>query len=236
MIAAASTLRAAFATAAMTGAVAHADRYEATLVVRPTRTFGYAAEPVGDRPDSASPRSTEQQDVVASVSGGGLDVGLSYGLRNWLDVGGELGVAGFTHATYEPAQVTIEGEPATGRVERTTRAVQLRAGATLRLGVAWVPVLSLGIGVGARRRTAATILIHDPRGQPIELTPDDMTAGFSFDLVTALRVGFEHRIDPRWTIGVDASASHTMGLGTASLDTLSASVALAYTWYPLWPR
>jgi hypothetical protein len=223
-------------TALASAAVARADRYEATLVVRPTGSFGRVAEAVGDRPGSAGPRSTARQTVVDSVSGGGLDVGLSYGLRNWLDVGGELGAAGFTRATYDPASVTIGGEPATGHVERTTRAVQLRAGATLRLGVAWVPVVYLGLGVGTRRRTAATIPVQDHQGQPVDLTPDHLTAGFTLDLVTAVRVGLEHRIDRRWTVGVDASASHTMGLGAATLDTLSGSVSLGYTWYALWPR
>lgn len=218
------------------GGVAHADRYEATLVVRPTASVGEVAEPVGDRAGSGGPRATGRQDVVDSVSGGGLDVGLSFGLRNWLDVGGELGVAGFTRAAYDPASVTIEGEPAMGHVERTTRAVQLRAGATLRLGTAWVPVLYLGLGVGTRRRTAATISLPDHLGQRVELTPDHMAAGFTLDLVAAVRVGFEHRITRRWTVGIDASAGHTVGLGASTLDTLSGSISLGYTWYSLWPR
>jgi hypothetical protein len=50
-------------------------------------------------------------------------------------VGAELGVAGFTQATYDAAKVTIMGVPTSGRVTRTTRLAQLHAGATLRLGV-----------------------------------------------------------------------------------------------------
>ena len=200
---------------------ARADRYEATLVVRPTGTIGRVAEDVGS--DGAP--------MVASVYGGGLDIGLSYGLRNWLDVGGELGAAGFTHATYDPAAVGLMGGALTGRVERTTRAAQLRAGATLRLGVGWVPVLYLGLGVGGRQRTDGTI-VRDDRGHAYGVPADGMAAGVSLDVVMAGRAGLEHRLDRRWTVGVDASASHAIGIGSPSLDTVSASVSLSYTWYP----
>jgi len=88
----------------------------------------------------------------------------------------------------------------------------------------------------SRRRTAATIPVPDHLGQPVELTPDDMAAGFTVDLVAAVRAGFEHRINRRWTVGIDASVCHTMGLGASRLDTLSGSVSLGYTWYSLWPR
>jgi len=47
----------------------------------------------------------------------------------------------------------------------------------------------------SRRRTAATIPVPDHLGQPVELTPDDMAAGFTVDLVAAVRDRAEsHRI------------------------------------------
>jgi hypothetical protein len=202
---------------------ARADRYEATLVVRPTGTLGRVAEDVGS--DGSS--------MVASVYGGGLDVGLSYGLRNWLDLGGELGAAGFTRATYDPAAVGIMGSALTGRVERTTRAAQLRAGATLRLGVAWVPVLYVGLGVGGRQRTDGTVVRDDRGVLPNGIAADGMPAGFSLDLVMAARAGLEHRLDRRWTAGVDMSASHAIGIGSPPLDVVSIGVSLSYTWYPV---
>jgi hypothetical protein len=204
------------------GGQARADRYEATLVVRPTGTLGRVAEDVGG--SAGSP-------VVASVYGGGLDVGLSYGLRNWLDVGLELGGAGFAQATYDPATVMISNRRHTGQIERTTRDAQLRAGATLRLGVAWVPTFYVGVGVGGRQKTAAT-MARDDQGTAVGLTPDDMTAGMSFDVVAATRIGFERRLDARWTVGLSAGASHSIGLGAPSLDTLSAGVSIACSWYP----
>jgi hypothetical protein len=202
-----------------------ADRYEATVVVRPTGTVARVAEDVGS---DGSP-------VVASVYGGGLDVGMSYGLRNWLDVGGELGVAGFTHATYDPAAIGLMGSAVTGRIERTTRAAQLRGGATLRLGVGWVPVLYLGLGVGVRQRTDGT-LVHDDQGHVYGVAADGMAAGVSFDVVMAVRAGLEHRLDRRWTVGVDASASHAIGIGSPPLDVISAGVSLSYTWYPVFSQ
>jgi hypothetical protein len=201
---------------------ARADRYEVTVVVRPAGAVGRVAEPVGVAGTGAP--------VVASVYGGGLAAGLSYGLRDWLDLGAELEAAGFTRATYDAASVLIENNPFMGRVERTTRAAQLRFGATLRLGVAWVPTVHLGLGLGARQRTAATLRFDDQR--VLLLTPDDMGASMSVDLVTAVRVGLEHRLDRRWTVGVAAGAGHALGLGAPSLDIFSMNLSLAYTWYP----
>ena len=206
------------------GRKARADRYEATLVVRPTGTIGRVAEDVGGNGSA----------VVASAYGGGLDVGLSYGLRNWLDFGVELGAAGFARATYDPATVMISSRPHTGQIERTTREAQLRAGATLRLGVAWIPVFYVGVGVGVRPQSAAT-MERDDQGTAVGLTPDDMSAGMSFDIVAATRIGFEHRFDSRWTAGLSLGASHAIGLGAPSLDILSAGVSVACSWYPnLW--
>jgi hypothetical protein len=206
----------------------HADQYEAALSVRPAGAVGRVAEPVGAVAASGDRAAAP---VVASVYGGGLDVGLSYGLRDWLDVGAELDVVGFTQATYASANVTISGNPFMGRVERTTRAAQLHLGATLRLGVAWVPTCYLGVGLGARQRTAGT-LGFDDQGARVLLTPDDMGAGMSLDVVTAARVGLEHRLDRRWTVGVDAGIRHAIGIGASSLDILAVNLSLAYTWYP----
>jgi hypothetical protein len=226
-----ATLRMARVAVVIAGLVstarAHADRYEATLVIRPVGAVGRVTEPVGvTRVAGGGDRSP----VVASVYGGGLDVGLSYGLRDWLDVGAELDATSFAHATYDAANVTISNNPFMGHVERTTRAARLHLGATLRRGVAWVPSCYLGLGLGARQRTAATLLVADPRAP--DLTPDDLTASLSLDLVTAVRVGLAHRLDRRWTVGADAGASHAIGIGAPPLDTFSLTISLAYTWYP----
>ncbi|HEX8112186.1 MAG TPA: hypothetical protein VF516_30845, partial [Kofleriaceae bacterium] len=117
------------------GAVA--DRYEATVSIRPIGSVGRFTEDVAG----------DARGATASTYGGGGELGLSYGVRNWLDLGAELAAAGFTRATYRDAIVTIMGIPATGRVTRTARLSQLRAGATFRLGLAWVPTVYVGAGL-----------------------------------------------------------------------------------------
>jgi len=203
---------------------AAADRYEATLTVQPIGAIGRITEHV---------ENTASGDAaVASVSGGGGEVGLRYGLRNWLDIGGEIVATGFTQAIYDPATVAVVGNPVMGRLMRTTRLGQLRAGATLRLGISWVPFLRLGLGVGGRALTSATLQDRE-HARELDVTPDGMNASFAIDVVASLGIGLEHRLDRRWTVGLGADATHAIGLGTPPLDVVSAGVSLSYTWYPL---
>lgn len=214
---------AAAAVASLLGRLAVADRYEATVVVRPSATLGRIAEDVG---------GSDQSATAASVYGGGLDVGVSYGVRNWLDVGVEVGGAGFGEASYGAATVMVAGSARTGRLERTSRATHLRVGGTLRGGVAWVPVLYMGIGLAGQQQTAATFMPSDQRGGDT-LAPDDMDEGVSLDGVVAVRGGLEHRMNRHWTLGAHAGVSHSLGIGAPPLDTFSAGISVAYTWYPL---
>ena len=119
-----------------------------------------------------------------------------------------------------------------GRLTRTTRLVQLRAGATLRLGVAWIPLVGLGLGFGSRALTAAT-LRGDAHARSFVVTPDGMAAGYAIDVLASVRVGMVHRLDRRWSVGLDAEATHAIGFTTPSLDMMSAAVSVSYTWYPL---
>jgi hypothetical protein len=201
-----------------------ADRYEATVVIRTIGAVGRATERVQDVGSGDA--------VATAVYGGGGELGLSYGLRNWLDVGGEVVGAGFGQATYDPVSVPVTGSTAMGRLTRTTRILQLRGGATLRLGVGWVPILHLGLGLGARVLSAATLLDEEHAGS-FDVTPDGMNASVAIDIVANARVGLEHRLDRRWTMGVTAEATHAMGFGTQPLDIASIGVSLSYTWYPV---
>ena len=203
---------------------AEADRYEATLAVRPIGALARITEDV---------RVDERSAVAASARGGGGEVSLACGLRNWLDVEGALVAAGFAQVTYDPATVAVTGSAATGRLVRTTRIVQLRAGATLRLGVAWVPTLHLGVGIGGRALTAGSL--HDEKhGRPVDVTPDGMDADFPLDVIALVRLGFEHRLDQHWSAGVAVEAAHVIGIGTPPLDLAAAGISLSYTWYPGW--
>lgn len=202
---------------------AAADHHEATVTVRSTGGVGRFTEDV----------TGDARGATVSTYGGGGEIGAGYGVSNRLDVGAELAAAGFTQATYDAAKVTIMGVPVAGRVTRRTRLAQLRAGATLRLGVAWVPIWYLGVGLSARM-PAAAILGRDERGNTLDLTPDGMAAGAQLDVCATTRIGLERRIDRRWSAGVAAEATHTLGLGAPPIDVVSAGISLSYTWYPGW--
>lgn len=200
---------------AAASAPAAADRYEASFTVRPTGALARI-----DDDGVAAP---------AVVAGGGGAVALSYGLRNWLDLGGELAAIATTRARYDSAIVEVGGSPTTGTLTRTTRVVQARVGATLRLGVAWVPTLHLAVGVGGRQRTAPTLEVSGDT-----VAPDDPGPGFVLDLLATIRIGLDHRLTRRWTIGVAAGATEGLGINAPSLQLVEADLHLVYTWYPLW--
>jgi hypothetical protein len=193
---------------------ARADRYEATISVRPTGGYARIAETGADAP--------------AVVRSAGIAGGLGWGVRNWLDLGGELG-----EATYDRAMVLVDHSPMAGPLRRMTRTAQLRGVATLRLGVAWVPTVQLALGAGARQRTSALLRGQSVWGEKIYV-PDGLEAGVTLDLVAAVRVGLEHRLTPRWTLGLSVGASHAFGVGAPDLQLADASFTLARAWYPGW--
>jgi len=193
-------------------------------MLRPIAAIGRVTEDVSDRAPGAP--------VVASTYGGGGEVGLAYGLRDWLDVGAELVAAEFAAATYASSRVPVEGNETNGRLTRRQRFVQLRGGATLRFGVSWVPTVHLGLGLGARVPTAAT-LRYEGLDRTFELVPDGMSATISLDVVANVRVGLEHRLDRRWTVGLGVEAMHAIGFSEPSLNVFSTGVSLSYTWYPV---
>ncbi len=197
---------------------AAADRYEATLVVRPLGGLALVDE-------NGAPEA-------AQVVGGGGVIGMSYGVRNWLDIGGELVGVGLAQAEHPNTTVEITGTERTGLVTRTTRVAQLRGGATFRFGVGWVPTVYLGVGVGGRSRGTAT-LVSDMQG-PIGITPDDGASELTIDITPAARVGLEHRVNRHWSVGLAAGATYCLGIGAPGLTLFDASLNLAYTWYPLW--
>jgi hypothetical protein len=199
---------------------ASADRYEAMVAARPVASVGRFSEDV----------TRDGRGTSASTFGAGTAVAVGYGVRNWIDVGAELVAAGFTQAAYDEAQVTVMGSASLGRVTRTSRLVHLHAGPTLRFGVAWVATVYAGVGLGARLPSAGTLL---RQGDPRSYTPDGMAADVEFDAVVAARVGFEHRFH-RWSTGVAAEVTRTLGLGARAVDVVAAGITVSYRWYPGW--
>jgi len=217
----ASTALAGAALALSSPRPAHADRHEATLAVRPTRGTARLCEAGTD----------ERVDVRSR----GFAASASFGVRDWLDLGGELVCGWFDLASYQMATLPISYNLMSGPLKRRSDTAQLRGTATFRYGVAWVPFLQLGLGLGARYRTTA--LLYGPTTQGDRwLIPDGQREEVSLDLVTAARAGLERRITVHWTAGISAAVSHSFGVFTPDLQTSDVTISLSYSWYPLLAR
>jgi len=192
--------------------VARADRYEASIHVQPTGGLAW----VRDRDASEA----------ATVPSAGLSVRATYGLRNWLAIEVELGGAALGTAQFTDVPITIGGgQPAVVDIERATRTGRATAAATLRLGVAWIPTVTVGLGGLARWQGDGIVV-----GEGTQV--DGREAGLSADGIGFARVGLDHRINRRLVVGVSVGASHTIRSPTiASVD---GTLGLAYYWYPGW--
>lgn len=198
--------------------LARADQHEATIAVRPIGEVARIAD-----------SGTEDR---ATVAGGGLAGGFRWGMRDWLDVGGELAASSFENATHDSATLPVLEIQRTGTLTRTTRSAQLQATATMRLGVAWVPTIQLAFGGGGRHRSAARLRIEAPGGDPSVLDPDAEESEITIDAVVGLRLGLERRLTPRWTIGASIGAAQYFGFGAPDMQIADASISLSYSWYP----
>lgn len=190
---------------------AHADQFEAQWSARPFA--GLAA--LQDEGATAQPALV-----------GGLSLGLSYGVSNRLDIGAEL----VTLATTMPhlSEVTIidGGAPYRGPFIRRAGSALLLLGPTWRGGVSWVPVISLAAGGGARYRSAGTFA-------DIDISPSNKRAAVVLDLAATIRIGIEHRMNRRLTVGAYASALASGGPSAPVLPLASLSFGISYVHYPL---
>lgn len=200
------------ALAILTPATARADRREAQWSARPLAGVAELQE------DGASTQRT----LV-----GGLSLGLSYGVSNGLDIGGELMVLATATTTFMDMAIIDGGAPYRGPLTRSADSALLLLGPTWRLGVSWVPVISLEAGGGARYRSAGTFT-------DTHITLDEKQAGMVLDLAACARVGIEHRMTRRLTIGLYASALASWGPSAPFLPVASASFGFSYVHYPLW--
>lgn len=197
---------------------ARADRYEATLSIRPTKGTARIGEAGTD----------ERVDVRSR----GFAASASLGVRDWLDLGGELAFGYFDKASYQMATLPISANPLSGPLERKSNTAQLRGVATLRLGIGWVPYVQLALGLGARYRTTA--LIYGPTAQGDRwLIPDHQREEVTLDFVTGARAGFDRRISVHWAAGVSAAVAHSFGVFRPDFQTFDVTLSLSYSWYPL---
>ena len=152
---------------------ARADRYEAAISVQPQGGLAWVRE--------------EGASESARVPGGGASLRMGYGLRDWLAVDGELGLATLGDARFDEVEVSIGGAPSSPQsLTRTTQSARFLLGANLRIGVAWIPTFTLGLGAQLRRRSDGNV-------SGSELVPVGREGGVSVDPVFAVRAGLERR-------------------------------------------
>lgn len=192
--------------------LARADQYEASVAIQPQGGLAWVRE------DGAG--------SAAQVFGGGAAVRVGYGMRDWLAIDAELGGIALGAATFEDVPVSIGGAPSRPEtITRTTRGARVLAGASLRLGVAWVPTFSVGVGAQLRMRGDATVTSTD-------LVPVGREGEIAFDPLVAVRAGLDRRLNARWIVGVSIGAGRAFA-GPA-IDTVDVNIAVSRYWYPNW--
>jgi hypothetical protein len=197
---------------AATAATAYADHHEAQWSLRPL--VGVAALP----DEGAKAR-------MAPLAG--LDVGFGYGVSNELNLGGEVISFASAEARFPEMGLLDGGAPFVAPLKRRTVSTVLLLGPTWRFGVAWTPVVSLGLGGGVRSRSAGTFVDSG-------YTPDNKQPATHLDLAASARVGLERRVNRRWTIGAYAAAMANWGPASPFLPAVNVTLGLSYVNYPLW--
>lgn len=193
--------------------LAHADQQEASVHVEATSGFARVGE--------------ERTSAIDTVPLAGANARLTYGVRDALSLDAELGFAHQGTGHFDGAKVTFAGTPgADGPVERSAQLVRLLVGGTLRLGVRWVPTVSVGVGPQVRLRGDGMYL---PTGN----VPDDHAAGVAVDLLATARVGLDVRVNRHWLAGAWVGGAYAVPLGGPSFQSAEGGLRVEYNWYPL---
>jgi hypothetical protein len=200
---------------------AHGDRREASL-------HGHVIAGIARTTDDAA---GDGRAVAATAPLAGLAIRASRApdgtLGNHLQYDAALALLATGGAAFPDGHFTPIGRPAVdGPYTLTTQAVRLDAGATLRLGVAWIPTVRLAAGVQARRRGPPQVM---------SITGEVIPGGadYTADLIAGAAVGLDHR--PHRRVVVGAALGGTIVLGRSPGDdfrTLELSVHASYYWYP----
>lgn len=202
-----------------TGATAHADRREASL-------HGHLIAGVAHTTD----------DVAAATAPlAGLAIRASRApdgtLGNHLQYDAALALLATGGAAFPDGHFAPVGRPPVdGPYTLTTQAVRLDAGATLRLGVAWIPTVRLAGGVQARRRGPPQVM--SATGDIAGADATGRGAAYTADLIASAAVGLDHRPHRRLIVGASIGGTLARSLGDDGFRTLELSVHASYYWYP----
>lgn len=204
------TLAAIVTACALAPAVAHADRYEASLAAEVHGGIARIAE-----------RGTEAELVPAFGVGGRVTHAWSNGLAWDLDVD----VTITQPATFPDAEAVVNNRPTRGSATRRTTTARAEVGAELRLGARLIPTVRLGLGPQVRYRSGSDL------GTAIDAIPSSVT----LDAVASLGLGLDVRLGRHRMIGLAFQLDHAQPLGDGERhDVIALTVRVSTFWYPRW--
>lgn len=195
---------------AIAPAVAHADRYEASLAAE---VHGGVAR-IGERGTAA--------ELVPAFGVGGR---VTHAWSNALAWDVALDATVTQPATFPDAEAEVDGRSTRGPATRRTTTASAAVGAELRLGVRVIPTVRLGLGPQLRYRT----------GSDLGTAIDAIAPSLTLDAVVSFGLGLDLRLGRHRVVGLAAQLDHAQPLGDgAPHDVIALTVRFSSYWYPRW--
>ena len=188
--------------------VVMADAGEASLVAH---AFGGSAA-LGD------PALESGTDTVSLA---GVAARITYATHDTFAYETSVSVARTSQARFE--DVMHEGRQ--GVLSRDNYLARVDSGIRLRMGVDYIPTVHLAVGVqahAARRARFTTMAGNTAYGPP---------GSIRWAAVVSAGLGFDHRINARWTAGVSIVTTSALASDTVG-QRLEGGVHISYSWYP----
>jgi outer membrane protein W len=181
-------------------------------------------------PRLARTEDARERDDFATLPGLALGVRGSYGLTDHLaaevTIGGSFGFGTTLHDQRTDTGVLAD-------LRQNEHAAFATAGLTARLGVRFVPTLTLQAGYQHRFLPDADFI--DP-ATGFDLQMPVLAHGRD-DLLVVAGVGFDYRIDKHWIIGVQVRATYALPVGDDEYRAIDLPIHIAYYSYPeMWFR
>lgn len=193
---------------------AAADAYEASIHLEAMAGVARLSDPLA--PD---------QTAVAPVGGAGAR--FTWATRDWL--AWEVEAYGLASGKVN-ARGVMAADGRSHDFARGATAVGADAGATLRLGVRFIPTVSVAIGPQLRLYPSAPFTAGGAGGPAVGRT----TGVTTFDVAARASLGFDYRLGAHWVVGVRASARRALGIGDGAWTAFEGTAFLSYYWYPRW--
>ncbi|MEZ4400199.1 MAG: hypothetical protein R3B06_09280 [Kofleriaceae bacterium] len=137
-------------------------------------------------------------------------------------------------AAFDQGRFVLSGSstPIDAPFTLATQAVRLDAGATVRLGVRWIPTVRVAAGVQAVRRASPAVSYQGVVFSGA--TDTGQASSLSANVIATATAGLDYRVNRRWIVGAAIGGVAAIpGLGEA-WRTFDGTVHAAYYWYPRW--